>query len=120
MAEQKTIAVIGASSDPGKWSHKAVVAYRQAGWCVYPVNPYESEILGLQTYPTVRDIPADRLDRVTLYLAPKRGMKVLDDIASKQVAEFFVNPGAESEELLARAQQLGLSPILACSILAVR
>lgn len=120
MTAEKTIAIIGASANPAKWSHKAVMTYLQAGWKVFPVNPFEREVAGLQTYPSVRDIPLDRLDRVSVYLPPRRGLAVLEDIASKQVGELFINPGAESDELVCKAQGLGLEPILACSILAVR
>jgi hypothetical protein len=31
----------------------------------------------------------------------------------------FINPGAESDELVAAAKGLGLDPILACSIVAI-
>ncbi len=120
MSEKKTIAVVGASHRPEKWSYKAVLAYRDAGWTVYPVNRTGLEVAGLKTYLNVCDIPEASLDRVTLYLPPRFGMATLADIATKRVGEFYVNPGAESDELVARARELGLEPILACSILAVR
>ena len=57
-----------------------------------------------------------KLDRVTLYLPPAIGVKTLPAIAAAKPNEFFVNPGAESDELVAEARELGLDPILACSI----
>jgi len=85
---------------------------------VYPVNPKGGEIEGLRAYQSVRDIPVP-IDRVTLYLPPAVGVKALADIAATKPAEFFVNPGAESEELVAEAKRLGLTPILACSIIEI-
>ena len=41
---------------------------------------------------------------------------MLEAIKAKQPKELYVNPGAESDELIARAEALGLEPILACSI----
>lgn len=120
VSDSRTVAIVGASKDPAKYGHRSVVAHVAAGWRVFPVNPQEREIAGLKTYPTVRVIPVGRLERVSLYLPPHIGLTVLEDIASKQVGEFYVNPGAESEELVARAYALGLKPILACSILAAR
>ncbi len=61
----------------------------------------------------------DKIDRVTLYLPPARGVEALPEIAAAAPEEFFVNPGAESEELVAKARQLGLEPILACSIIEI-
>lgn len=114
MAKQ-TVAVIGASSDRGKYSNKAVRAYVAQGWDVYPVNPKGGDIEGLKVYASVEDIPV-KIDRVTLYLPPTLGLKALPAIAAAEPAEFFVNPGAESEELVTEAESLGMDPILACSI----
>jgi len=44
------------------------------------------------------------------------GLTLLEAIKSNAAKELYVNPGAESEELLARAEALGLDPIFACSI----
>ncbi|MCH7925429.1 MAG: CoA-binding protein, partial [Planctomycetes bacterium] len=67
-------------------------------------------------YGSVRDIPVP-IDRVTLYLPPTLGIKVLPDIAAVKPSEFFVNPGAEDDAFVAEAKNLGLDPILACSII---
>lgn len=112
---QKTVAVVGASADRGKFSNKAVRAYVKQGWRVFPVNPKGGEIEGLPVYRTLSDIDV-ALDRVTIYLPPKLGIEMLADVAAAAPKEFFVNPGAESEELIVKAQSLGLDPIVACSI----
>ena len=52
----------------------------------------------------------------TFYLAPSVGEKVIEDVARKGVSEVWLNPGAESPALVARARALGLKPIVACSI----
>jgi len=56
---------------------------------------------------------------VTIYLPPERGITLLADIAAAKPTEFYVNPGAESDEFVAEAQRLGLDPILACSIVEI-
>lgn len=113
-----TVAVVGASSDRGKYSNKAVRAYLEQGWEVYPVNPRGGEIERLKVFTSLDEIPA-AIDRVTLYLPPALGLEVLPGIARKKPREFFVNPGAESDELVAAARASGLDPILACSIVEI-
>jgi predicted CoA-binding protein len=110
-----SVAVIGASSVRHKFGNRAVRAYLRQGWTVYPVNPTESVIEGLPVFPSVSAIPGP-VDRASLYLPPAIGLTVLDDIQRKGIRELWVNPGAESDELIARAEQLGLDPIQACSI----
>jgi len=112
---QRTVAVLGASSDRSKYSNKSVRAHLAQGWTVYPVNPKGGEIEGLVAYTSIAAVPQP-LDRVTLYLPPNAGLTVLPDIAAAKPGEFFVNPGAESDELVEKARYFGLDPILACSI----
>lgn len=113
-----TVVVIGASADRSKFSNKAVRAYRDQGWDVYPINPKGEPIEGIASYASVDQVPVP-IQRATLYLPPGLGIKVLPALAALSPAEFFVNPGADSLELLAEAERLGLHPIQACSIVEI-
>lgn len=110
-----SIAIVGASKNRKKYGNKAVRAFLQGGWTVYPVNPTENEIEGLTTYRGIADLP-DTVDRISLYVAPDIGIRLLDEIAAKKPAEFFLNPGSESPALVEAARERGLDPIQACSI----
>lgn len=118
MTRKPTVAVIGASNDRSKFGNKAVRAYLRRGYDAYPVNPNAKTIEGLTSYRSVLDVPV-ALDRVTVYVPPAVGIRLLDEIAAKGAKEVWFNPGAESDELLERAAELGLKPIVACSILGV-
>jgi predicted CoA-binding protein len=114
----KTVAVIGASSNRGKYGNKALRAFERQGYKVIPINPNEGEIEGHKAYATVLDYP-DPIDMATIYVPGRIGLKVLDDVARKGIAEVWLNPGADDDVVVARARQLGLNAILACSIIAV-
>ncbi len=109
-----TVAIVGASADKRKFSNKSIHAHLRAGYDVYPVNPKEETIEGLKCYKSVVDIPL-ALDRISLYLPPAVGVKVLDDIAKRGCKELWINPGAESPELMQKAETLKLNAIFACS-----
>jgi predicted CoA-binding protein len=109
-----TVAIVGASADRSKFSNKSIQAHLRAGYEVFPVNPRETTIEGLPAYKSVLDVPVP-LDRVALYLPPVTGLKVLDEIAKKGCKELWINPGAESPELMDKAATLGLNAIYACS-----
>ena len=114
-----TVAIIGASSDRSKYGNKSVRAHLAAGYDVYPVNPKSGEIEGQKAYASIADVPAGRLDRVSVYLPPQVLLGVLDSIAAKGCGELFLNPGSESAAVIAKAEQLGLNAIVACSIVDV-
>ena len=114
----KTVAIIGASGNRAKFGNKAVRAFLQQGCTVYPVNPTEAQIEGLETCKTILDVPV-RPQMVSVYLPPQALLKVLPDICKKGCDELWLNPGTESDEVLAEAQRLGLNVIQACSIVGV-
>jgi predicted CoA-binding protein len=114
----KIVAVVGASSDRNKFGNKAVRAFRAEGYTVVPVNPNEPEVEGLKTYASVVDVP-QVIDMATVYVPPEIGIGLLADFERKQIPEIWVNPGAESDELLAEAKRRKLNVIAACSIVGI-
>jgi predicted CoA-binding protein len=114
-----SVAVVGASTDRSKYGNKAVRAFRAAGFDVYPIHPRGGTVEGLTAYPSLSSLPVERLDRVSFYVPPAVGLRVLDQLGGKSIGELWLNPGAESPELVARAEALGLTVVQACSILAV-
>jgi predicted CoA-binding protein len=111
----KTAAILGASADPAKFGHKAVLAYARQGYAVWPVNPKESRIAG---HPAYRDIAAlpGRPEVISAYLPPQILLGLLPVIAQRGCDELWLNPGTDSLEVVAEAQRLGLPVIRACSI----
>ena len=114
----KTVAILGASADRNKYGNKAVRAYQQQGYTVFPINPRERAIEGLPVYRTIADLPA-RPDRVSVYLQPEVTLKLLPEIRAKGCDELWLNPGADSEEVVAEAERLGLTVVRACSIVEI-
>lgn len=114
----KVVAVIGASNDRQKFGNRAVRAYLEQGYTVVPINPHETEIEGLKAYASILDVPGS-VDMASFYVPPDVGEAIIADVARKGVAEVWLNPGAESDALVARARSLSITPIVACSIVAI-
>ena len=114
----KVVAVIGASRDRRKFGNRAVRAFQAEGCTVVPINPHEREIEGLPAYASVLDVPGP-IDMATLYVPPDVGERLIEEIARKQIPEVWLNPGSESDELIARARALHIQPTVACSIVGI-
>lgn len=114
----KTVAVIGASNDRRKFGNKAVRAFAAAGYTVVPITPNHETVEGLRAYASVLDVP-EAIDMATFYVPPDIGARLIDEMARKHISEVWLNPGAESDALVAHARTLGLTPIEACSIVGI-
>ncbi len=57
----KSVAIVGASVDPGKAGHQILLNLKRLGFTgeIYPINPKETQILDLKCYPNLLDIPEE-------------------------------------------------------------
>ena len=114
----KIVAVVGASSNRGKFGNKALRAFQAQGDRVIPINPNEPEVEGIATFPSVLDVPGP-IDMATVYVQPDVTLRLLDEFQRKQIPQIWVNPGAEDEAVMAEARRRGLNVIFACSIVGI-
>ena len=114
-----TIAVIGASNNEAKYGNRALKAWRETPWTVYAVNPREDTVEGMRAYDSVLEIPGE-VHTATLYVPPKVGLSVADDLIEKGVSEVYLNPGSEDDELRQKLEDAGIEVQEACSIIASR
>jgi hypothetical protein len=114
----QVVAVVGASSDRRKYGNKALRAFKAEGYTVIPINPNEPEVEGMATYPSVLSVPGP-IDMATVYVQPDVALSLLPEFAEKGIPEIWVNPGAESDELLMEARRRKLNVIAACSIIGI-
>jgi len=114
----KTVAVVGASNDRSKFGNKALRAFQATGHVVIPINPHETQVEGIKAYASVLDVPG-AIDMATVYVHPEVGLTLLPEFERKQIAEIWVNPGAESDELIEEARRRTLNVIFACSIIGI-
>ena len=55
-SSRPTVAIIGASADRSKYGNKAVRAFRDEGWDVFPINPGLNEVEGIPAYASLLSI----------------------------------------------------------------
>ena len=115
---EKSIAIIGASANREKFGNKAVRAYLEKGWKVFPVNPKETEIEGISCFASISSISV-KPERTSIYLPSKITISIIPELKKAGIKEVVLNPGAESEELITELKKAGIRPLLFCSIRAI-
>lgn len=113
------VAVIGASENPEKYSHQAVLLLREKGHEVYPVHPLTKEIDGIRVYRRLEAIPVP-IDTISLYVSPNVSTKLAGEILKKNPRRIIFNPGAENDPLLKKAQAAGIETLEACTLVMLK
>ena len=82
----QSVAVIGASSSPGKVGHDIFVNILRAGYrgTLYPVNPKAQSIACVKAYPAITEIP-DSVDLAMIILPPKPALEAVEAAIEKTV-----------------------------------
>lgn len=103
-------AVLGASQDRSKYGNKVLRAYQQNGLKVYPINPKAKEVEGLVCYPDLASLP-EAVHGVSIITPPSITEKAVETIGALGIGHVWMQPGAESELAVTRAQDLGMNVI---------
>ena len=108
----RTIAVVGASSNPARASN-FVLTYllsSSADYEVWPISTREDEILGVRTYPSLAELPGEP-DIVDVF----RRVDALPEVAREAVAAdakvFWMQLGLHSDEAVEIAHSAGLQVV---------
>ena len=109
----KSVAVVGASTDPFKWGYMLLNAVKQSGFegPIYPINPKAEEILGLKCYGNVKDIPGP-VDMALVVVPAKFVPGVFGDLKEKGtkgaviITSGFSEAGEEGRKLIEQTLQV--------------
>ncbi|MDL1985228.1 MAG: CoA-binding protein, partial [Deltaproteobacteria bacterium] len=82
----QSVAVVGASTTPGKVGHDIFANILKGGYkgILYPVNPNAKSVLSVRAYPNILDIPDD-VDVAIIILPPRVALKAIKEAIKKGV-----------------------------------
>lgn len=103
-------AVVGASDDPTKYGHKVFMNYLRHDMKAYPVNPRCDQIGGSQVYKRLSELP-EPVESISIITPPVVTDKVVDDAIACGVKNIWMQPGAESQTAIDKAEKAGISVI---------
>lgn len=115
----ETVAVLGASPKPERYSHRAVRLLQENGHRVIPVNPGQTHIDGLPVARQLEDIDQP-VDTVTLYVSPDRLSQVLPALIALRPGRVIFNPGSEDPAAERQLAAAGIPSEAACTLVLLR
>lgn len=114
---KKTL-VLGASPNPDRYGFKATAMLREYEHPVIPFGLKPGRIAGVDI---VQELPNDiDLDTITLYLGPANQVPYYDYILKQKPKRVIFNPGTENPELQDKLKQIGVTPVIACTLVMLR
>lgn len=114
MATGKKTIVLGASSNPGRYSYLAVNKLTAHRHPVVAIGKRKGTVgtVEIQT----EHLPVKDVDTVTLYLNPENQRAYYDYILGLHPARIIFNPGTENSELANRAEAQGIETVEGCTL----
>lgn len=113
MMSKKTL-VLGASENPARYGNKAIHALRRKGHEVVAIGKRKGQVLDVDIDTETK--PLQDIDTVTLYLNPMNQEPYIDYILSLKPKRIIFNPGTENFKLEALAEEAGIEPLEACTL----
>jgi hypothetical protein len=102
-----TIALVGATDNPSKYGSVIYRDLTAKRLTVFPINPSRDTVGGEKAYPDLASLPHPPTI-INLVIPPERGLAVVDEVIELGYDNVWLQPGADSPELLAKLEAAGL------------
>ena len=99
MEDDTTVAVVGATDDPGKYGSVIYRDLKSKGFDVYAVNPHRDSVDGDPAYASLGDLP-EKPTIVNIVIPPDQTLRVLEDARDAGITNAWIQPGAGGSDVI--------------------
>ncbi len=107
----RRIAVVGISPRPDRASNGVSRYMMRSGYEIIPVNPMETEVLGLACYPDLASVPGE-IDMVNIFRKSEDVPPVVEDAIARGAKAIWMQLGIVNEAAAERARAAGLAVVM--------
>ena len=114
LTNYRHIAIVGLSEKPERASNAVARYMIQAGYAIYPVNPSISSVLGLECWPSLSAIPAEKRDLieiVDIFRKPQDVPPIVDEAIAIGAKVVWMQLGITNEAAAEKARNAGLDVV---------
>ena len=119
MTDKPTVAILGASPNPDRYSWKAQQLLTEKHYPVVPVSSRYDRVGDLPAVPSLAEAPR-QVDTVTVYLNPTHLAPFLEQMLDTLPRRVIFNPGSESAEAGKALREAGVEVVEACTLVMLR
>lgn len=116
---KQTVAILGASDSPDRFSYKAFVMLKEHGHNPIPVGKNLKTLEGHVVYEKLSDIPTP-VETLTIYVRPEISSQLQDEILKLKPKRVIFNPNTENRELENVLEKAGIRSVEACTLVLLR
>jgi predicted CoA-binding protein len=114
-----SVAVLGASPKPDRYSFKAVRMLREHGFKPIPIHPAGHAVDGIPGLPSLDDL-GEAPDTLTVYVNAKVSDAERERILRLRPRRVVFNPGANNHPLAEILERHGIQVVHACTLVMLR
>lgn len=111
LANCRTIAVVGASSNPARASNHVASYMKAQGYRVIPVNPNEQTVIGEPAYPSLTAVPGP-IDLVDIFRKSEDVLPVVEEAIARGAKAIWMQEGVVNEAAAQLAREAGLAVVM--------
>ena len=111
LANTKTIAVVGLSSDPMRPSFGVSQYMQRKGYRIIPVNPNESSVLGEKAYGSLSEIP-EKIDMVDVFRRPEFVPEIIEEAIRLKIPSVWLQEGVIHHAAAQKARDAGIAVVM--------
>jgi predicted CoA-binding protein len=111
LKQSRTIAIVGLSSRPERPSFRVAKYLQSAGYKIFPVNPKETEVLGVKSYATLHGAQ-EPIDLVQIFRQSSFVPEIVDGAIRMGAKAIWMQEGVVNEAAAAKARDAGLAVVM--------
>ena len=111
LRNSQTIAVVGLSDNPDRFSYRVAKYLQDQGYRIIPVNPMLEEVLGEKSYPDLNAVP-EPIDMVDIFRRSELVAPVVDQAIEIKAKYIWMQDGVIDQESAAKAEHAGIPVVM--------
>ncbi len=111
LEKSKRVAVVGLSSDPSRASNGVAAYLLSQGYEIIPINPKETEALGIEAYPDLASVPG-KIDIVDVFRRSEFAPEITRQAIAIGAKAIWFQEGVVSVEAFELAKEAGLTVVM--------